>query len=127
MRPVGSPSSKSGPENALGAGRFGGAASPSPQAGCAMDTEHPSTTGQTAVKVPISLTPMQPPPDVLAAMKGRAALADRRPRFSTPPDDVLVALERTREANSRGHDGHTDVLDHEAAHGEDGTGGTRRM
>lgn len=88
-----------------------------------MEMESPSTTEQVAVKVPISLTPMQPPPDVLAAMKGRAALGRRRPRFSAPPDDVAAALENTtREPKNHGR-----VVDHGAAHGEDGNSSNRYM
>lgn len=125
MRTVDSPSSKPGAKHTLGPGRFDGAVSSSQEGqGSAPDTEQPSTTGtgQVAVKVPISLTPMQPPPDVVAAMKGRAALGGRRPRFSTPPDDVAAALERTREAKNRGR---SNVVNQRAAHGEDGNSGTR--
>eukprot|EP00752_Nemacystus_decipiens_P011913 g10564.t1 len=129
MRATGSQSSELGSKHASGARRVDGAARSSRlEPGSAPDTEQPSTSamGQAAavqVKVPISLTPMQPPPDVVAAIKGRAALGSRRPRFSTPPDDVAAALERTREeANKRGL---TDEVDLGAADGEGANSATR--
>lgn len=123
MRTADSPLSKSGSKHTSRAGMFVGGTSSS-QAGGAADAEPPPTTGQVTVKVPISLTPMQPPPDVVAAMKGRASLGGRRPRFSTPPDDVAAALERTREAKNRGH---SNAVDLGAAHGEEGNCETRHM
>lgn len=44
----------------------------------------------------LSLTPLQPPPDVLAAM------GQRRRRSLTPPPDVRAALERARAERERG-------------------------
>lgn len=58
------------------------------------------------VNMPISLTPMQPPPDVLAAMKGRAAVGKRRPRFTSPPADVAEALGKIRESKRYGRSEH---------------------
>lgn len=51
-------------------------------------------------KVPLSLTPMQPPPDVLAAMKGRVA-AGQRQQFSAPPADVAAAIGNAAERRQR--------------------------
>ena len=70
------------------------------EAAGSREFEAPSATEKTTVKVPISLTPMQPPPDVLAAMKGRAAVGRRRARFTAPPADVVAALETTRQTNN---------------------------
>lgn len=51
-------------------------------------------------KVPLSLTPMQPPPDVLAAMKERVA-AGQRQQFSAPPADVAAAIGNAAERRQR--------------------------
>lgn len=58
------------------------------------ETESHDTT------VPLSLTPMQPPPDVLAAMKGRVATGQRQ-QFSTPPADVVAAIGNAAETRKR--------------------------
>lgn len=113
---AGSPSSKSaGPKH-----------TPAYQPAATPETEAPSTMGQVAlkagVKVPISLTPMQPPPDVLAAMKDRAASGHGRPRFTAPPDDVAAALEKTRGVKNYDHGG---VGGPVSARGEEGHSGTR--
>ncbi len=78
--------------------------------GSSLEFKASFASGTTTAKVPISLTPMQPPPDVLAAMKGRrresAAVGRRHPRFSTPPADVVAALEKTRKTTlDNRHDG----------------------
>lgn len=120
MRAAGSPSSESGPKHASGVGGFVGARGSS-DAGSAQEIGPTSATEHVVANVPIALTPMQPPPDVLAAMKGRAASGRRRQRFSTPPDDVAVALAKTRAAKIHGQ---SNVADHGggAAHGDDGRG-----
>lgn len=60
--------------------------------------------------LPISLTPMQPPPDVLAAMKGRSARGMGRPRFAAPPADIAAVLENNQVSSKHGGLGaHEDV------------------
>lgn len=65
----------------------------------------PPSTLQVTAKVPLSLTPMQPPPDVLAAMKGRSGGGRRLPRSGTPPADVAAALEEARVRTGQGGGG----------------------
>ena len=78
----------------------------SADATCA-DTMADSRRGDTSLeteshdtKVPLSLTPMQPPPDVLAAMKGRVATGQRQ-QFSAPPADVAAAIGNAAERRKR--------------------------
>lgn len=110
-RMVGSPSSESG---------YQPQQQHTSEVGSSPEFEAPLASGTTTVKVPISLTPMQPPPDVLAAMKGRrreaASVGRRRPRFSAPPADVVAALEKTRKTTSlknRGVAAHDEDREHE--------------
>lgn len=61
----------------------------------------PSTLLVTAT-MPLSLTPMQPPPDVLAAIKGRLGGGRHHPRSGTPPADVAAALEKAKARAGQG-------------------------
>lgn len=57
------------------------------------------TNGHAATKMPLSLTPMQPPPDVVAAMQTKGGVRGKqqlRQRSMTPPPDVVIALEKLR-------------------------------
>lgn len=82
-----------------------------------LDTQErgPSHTAEqlqvnVTTNLPISLTPMQPPPDVLAVMKGRSATGRRRPRFAPPPADIAAALENSQVSSKHGGLGaHEDV------------------
>lgn len=113
-----SSSSKLGSKHTTGAvSRFAGVSRPD-TLGNPLDLESAPTTEQATANVPISLTPMQPPPDVLAVMKGRAAVGQRRPRFSAPPADVAIVLDKAREQKKRGHTG----VHHRACLGEDEEG-----
>lgn len=113
-----SPSSTSGSKRTSGlASRFVGASGPGTLSN-PPEIESPSTTEQATVNVPISLSPMQPPPDVLAVMKGRAAVGQRRPRFLSPPADVAAVLGKTREQRKHGRS----RVHHRANLGEDGEG-----
>lgn len=51
-------------------------------------------------RMPFFLTPMQPPPDVIAAMRGRATMGKRRRRLWTPSAEIAVALEKARTAKA---------------------------
>lgn len=115
-----SPSSKSGSKHTSGvaSSSFVGASGPD-TLGNPPQLEPPPTTEQVTVNVPISLSPMQPPPDVLAVMKGRAAAGQRRPRLSAPPADVAEVLETTREQRKHGRGG----VHHGAGLSGDGEGG----
>lgn len=114
-----SPSSKSGSKHATGVeSRFAEVSGPD-TLGNPPELESPTTTEQATANVPISLTPMQPPPDVLAVMKGRAAVGQRRPRCSAPPADIAIVLDKTREQRKHGR-----TSDHHGSGlGEDGEGG----
>lgn len=113
-----SPSLTSESKNISGpASTFVGASGPG-TLGDPPELDSPPSTEQVAANVPISLTPMQPPPDVLAVMKCRAAVGQRRPRFPAPPADVAAVLGKTRE---QGKDGRSGVHDG-AGLGEDPEG-----
>lgn len=84
------PMPREGPSRATCADTMGD----SRQVDTTLETESHDT------KVPLSLTPMQPPPDVLAAMKGRMA-AGQRQQFSAPPADVAAAIGNAAEERQR--------------------------
>lgn len=55
-----------------------------------------ASTITVTTKMPLSLTPMRPPPDVLAVMKERTAMGRRRQRSSDLPADLAADLEKAR-------------------------------
>lgn len=68
--------------------------------GDSWQVDTPLETESHDTKVPLSLTPMQPPPDVLAAMKARVATGQRQ-RFSAPPAYVAAAIDNAAEKRQR--------------------------
>lgn len=62
----------------------------------------PPSTLLVNATMPLSLTPMQPPPDVLAAIKGRLGGGRHHLRSVTPPADVAAALERAKARVGQG-------------------------
>lgn len=97
----------------------------------AQELDSPSTTESVTTRIPLSLTPMQPPPDVLAAMQGRAAAGPRRQVFSSPPADVAAALDRAMERRKHGRhvyreEGDRSGSEHDAGTDARETDGARR-
>lgn len=70
----------------------------------AIHVEGMSTIGTKppTAKMPLALAPMQPPPDVLKAIKDRARKGQGRRDLTTPPADVAAALAEMEERKARG-------------------------